>query len=186
MTKKTGIFWLDLETSGLSPLHDDILEIAYLFTDMQGSQLMLPYTTLVTPDDPERFFNYIYDEENQYIRAMHTKNNLFRDMFSGEVEVRTHHDIEGFLHKSFAEVKEMTGIESWYLGGSSVHFDRSFLEEKFLNMPQGLSHRHVDMTSIRVATGNMNMKTDIAHRALQDILEDVRQYKEIINQVQGR
>jgi oligoribonuclease len=167
VSSKPKFLFLDLETTGLSPKTCCVLEIAATITDEKLEEIAT-FDRLLLPHDVEHI--------SPEVREMHTKNNLWRDVFAdGGKQWGVW---EGFKDWLTAESKG----EKLQLAGSSVHFDRSFLPPRIVEL---LSHRMLDLRTARslleiAGRGDLLPKpeTTVAHRARADIDFDLRQARE--------
>lgn len=78
------LIWFDVETSGLDPMSDNLLEVEARITDMKG--LQVPFA-----DDPLIFHRVIRFDDNTPIRTfnsttidMHSRNGLIGECMNAE------------------------------------------------------------------------------------------------------
>lgn len=185
------LLWLDVETSGLDPQKDRLLEVAAFITDLttpwlrEGPvvQCVLPVSELeITAFDP-------------FILDMHTKNDLLADCRKREQEMgpsgiypkatstfpaRYHEALRSLeaLMLLMIPDKALVGRENvTALAGSSVHFDLSFLRHHLPNVAKNLSHRCYDVSAVKLFCRSLGMPKippEEAHRALPDVEESMR------------
>lgn len=130
------LVWLDLEMTGLDPQRDVILQAALIVTDA----LLAPLEELaldVWQPEPE------LDKMVPYVRDMHEKTGLIARVRKSKVDVRS------------AEIQLMERVTGWcpygaVLAGNSVGQDKRFLERHMPALAGYLSHRIVDVSSIKV------------------------------------
>lgn len=166
------IVWLDLETSGLDPRRDSILEIAMIVTDDDLNQIGEPFVSLVKP-----LHTRGYEVMDDFVKEMHTKNGLLEQLYNigalfhgedpssclmpdlprlGDIEraatewlkARWVDDISKrqvpFDQREPFE-KTMRGVP---LGGNTVHFDKRFLIEHMDDFAKLSSHRIFDVSTM--------------------------------------
>jgi len=166
---------LDLETTGLDPEAESILEIGVVLTDSDLRKLD-SFESLVWPVTP-------LEDLDAFVADMHQTSGLLEDLNRtgkapsvGEVEAR----VLAWL--------EDCGVKQGQLPmmGSSVHFDRSFLKRHMPMLEAFFSYRNIDVSSVKELTrvwgGDQvyTPKTEgVKHRALDDItntLEEAAYY----------
>jgi oligoribonuclease len=153
--------WMDLETTGLEPIDDRILEVAVIVTD---SHLV----ELTSFQAPLAYRNRI---ANDFVREMHTKNGLIGACATSPVTET----------EAQAIIVDLIGDFDWPVGkpilaGSSVHFDRWFLAEWWPKMEKLLHHRHLDATTLKLAmddAGIARSESESKHRAMADVRQSL-------------
>lgn len=152
------IVWIDLETTGLDPYSDKILEGAIVVTDSDLNEL----------DSLELVLHHDRDslKMNEYVWDMHNKTGLVSECHS----VNEHYDI-AYMDELFSGMVLDNFARKAPLGGASVHFDRSFMRVHLPRTESLLSHRHVDTSSFRILSkGRFTVpKPRVEHRAFDDI-----------------
>lgn len=165
--------WVDIESTGLSPIKDLILEVAVIITDDQLKIVdELEVVLTAYPEDRDR--------ANQFVQGMHDKSGLWHACYKSMVsEEQAQKILCDFMDKHF----KVGDVQS-PLCGSSVHFDRSFLAA---DMPEFLSkftYRNLDVSSfkefIKRATPELARESpdgEKPHRALADIDASIREMR---------
>lgn len=155
--------WIDVETTGLEPAYDQMLELAIVVTDGDLEILGQYEVVLQTPALMPMV---------DHVREMHERTGLLELVKNGNGSPIW--DIAPKISSLFLE----TGVTKLSpLCGSSVHFDRSFFLRDF-PMFKGLVHyRNVDVSTIkeliaRWAPEHVWRKAD-AHRAMPDVLDSI-------------
>ncbi len=179
------LIWFDVETSGLDPMSDNLLEVEARITDMKG--LQVPFN-----DDPLIFHRVIRFDDNTPIRAfnsttidMHSRNGLISECMNAEDTLKN-------VDKQMAAWLIDTGLDPGLMhpAGTNVHFDIRWLD---VNMPNTsgilhkLSHRRLDLTSFRLlelAHGGdpYDRGHETTHRTTDCLNRDISEYETIINQ----
>lgn len=159
---------LDLETTGLEPTHDRILEVGWTLVqdDLRNITEDGIRIQRVTPDEP----TWDILNMNQFVHNMHTISGLVKDLSDGPT-----------LKLAEVEDKILADIDSQppediYLMGASVHFDRSFIDYWMPRLAERLHHRIYDTSSLKLAMERYVQLSDKIlnlhpHRADYDVAE---------------
>jgi oligoribonuclease len=159
----TKLIWLDLETTGLDPQKDRILELS-------ASE-----ATLADPLCRRFVYGQVFKLNrghplSDFILDMHTKNGLLEECYNSQVSLV---GCEEFLLKRYPEVEKE---ERPILAGSTIHFDMAFLKFWMPRFAARLSHRLYDVSAIKLFCQSLGMpklpKAE-AHRATEDVLESI-------------
>ena len=133
------LVWTDIETTGLDPAKEVILEVGFKITDL----------TLHVVDNfsvciwNEAFYANKVREANDLVKDMHDKSGLFEDASMNGVE------------PDEAEAMILHWLDKNEIGredpmcGSSVQFDRGFLAEQMPDVANTFSYRNIDMSSVK-------------------------------------
>lgn len=175
------LIWCDVETSGLDPEKDVLLEVGMIVTD--DNLVEVARFNIVTD---QAYWHRITDY-HPAVQEMHTKNGLWH--------LSTHHGVP--LWAAEPEVLEFlrayTKPKEAQLAGSMVSFDRAFLRWHMPAVEAHLHYRNLDVTTLNEIARRFWPRThegrpqpaekDKPHRAMEDIeasLETLRYYLERI------
>lgn len=191
-----GFVFLDIETTGLDPERDLILELAILVTDSELNEVAAFETPITYPIFRSDDFRDVVPDK--YVLEMHKKSGLLKDVcLKGgnmkDAEVRALRFLNGLHEKrgsgfdgaTVGIVTEEPARPLLTLAGFSVHFDRSFLKVHMPALERRFSHRHVDVSVLkelqkRWEPAPSEEKKEPAHRALADCreaLEELRRHR---------
>jgi len=175
--------WLDLETTGLSPTDDRILQVAWGFTDERFRELTEVKSRVVTID--RETWDLI--KANPFVQDMHSKTGLLEKLTGEGTLILS--DIEEEIIADILKIRR--GAPT--LAGASVHFDQSFLSVHMTRLTDHLHYRIFDTSTLqaffRDALGyEHGIENPNQHDAEQDILyciEVARTYMWIVERVRG-
>lgn len=179
------LLWFDLETSGLDPGGDVILEVGCIATDLELNELWRYSKVIPIHPAHEGLLN-------DFVREMHTKSGLLdecRDVFNA----------------GFAPIQVLNIAEDWIfnhiwaLAGSGIaNFDRLFIREHMPSVDSVLVYYPIDTgvlrRCLRIFGGETydvslpeSFDTDVkAHRALADAdahLREARLYQKRLRDI---
>ena len=188
MSKPKGKYlWLDLETTGLDPQFERVLECAVVVT---GADLVpvegLAFSMVVKP------YGLVgrRQESDPFVQDMHTRNGLWDECAASEH--RTRHLETRII--DLIEAVDWQYCRKPVLAGSSIHFDRSFLAVHLPDVVVRLHHRMLDASALMLAARDVGMPrhpaaNPTAHRAMPDVLASighVRRHYEFFRMGVGR
>lgn len=177
------LVFLDIETTGLFPLDDYILEIAAVRVN-NALEVVDTFSTIINPmmdgDDTEDWKRRMGD----YVTSMHTENGLIQAIETGAGA--TEAEAERSLVEWLGGVKEHRD-EKLIMAGNSIHFDRSFIRANMPNLNNVFHYRMVDVSSIKIMVQDNwpdlvpPRAAEPAHRALADARESLETYRHFVN-----
>jgi len=158
----TKLLWVDLEMTGLDPLHDVILEVAAEITDFNFKTLASYEATVKQPREVvvERM------QKNTWW-ADFPEN---RDEFVGKLD--SGKPAEQVQRELITLVEEHFGTEPAVLAGNSIHNDRNFIKQWWPQLDLKLHYRMLDVSAFKLLMqGKYGVQFDKkeVHRAFDDI-----------------
>lgn len=162
------LYWLDIETTGLDPRIDSMLEIGMVITDDDLNIVAPHMADIRIAASPAALANMV-----PFVKNMHEGSGLLADLQDGSaVSLR---DAE----RAVINFVESTGDTSpRVMAGASVHFDRSFLRLMMPKLDAMFIHRHADVSAMREfhrrwAPEVVTTRPAGAHRPLMDLLDSI-------------
>jgi len=195
MTNKSvshQFIWCDVETTGLDPQNDLILEIAVILAEDAPGGSCEPVdvfhavvsAVITEPRDPRTTPIAVSYEPtgpwvqvSDYVRKMHETNGLFTACRQpGTKSI-------GAIDSDLCDWLRAHGLTNGgVLGGNSVHFDLRFIRHHMPKTSRLLIHRVADVTAMRMgwesATGRrLSTIMPDDHRALDDVIASIQTYQ---------
>ena len=179
------LLWLDLETTGLDPFEDKILEIGIILTDHELKWITQASWVVgyLHPDERD-FIRKRADvndphNPNPFVADMHTKNNLWHEVLGSLEDAKmVNKYIQNWLEENAPRTYDMSDkILPLHPAGSSVHFDVEFLKFYMPEVVKYFHHRHYDVSSIKMyyetLEGTYDSGPEDKHRVLDDLRNDL-------------
>lgn len=155
MTDSKLFLSLDLETTGLDPVNDKILEVGWQVLDEHLWAITEVHSQIVWPT---AYIWSAFNNADPYVKAMHTKSGLLTDLTEALAdETPNLPGIENQVLASIASAAEKVSSKLYddesipvHLLGFSVHFDRSFIDVHMRRLAKRLHHRILDASSLKL------------------------------------
>lgn len=165
-----SLVWVDLETTGLDARSDSILEVGLVITD---GDLNMTATTarLVAPT------RRLLGQADPVVRDMHAASGLTRELEDGWGLARV--DAERVL---VDWLSERVPADTSPMCGSSVNFDRGFLNEQMPILAAHFHYRNIDVSTIKELVRRWYPQAEPphsrgAHRALLDLRDSINELR---------
>lgn len=168
-TDDSMLLWVDLEMTGLSPVHDRILEVAAIITGWDLEEVAT-YTGVVKVSEKiiaERMVGDFWEKNKASYDGLVAQNASGKSASAIERELL-----------EFVEAN--CGDKTVYLAGNSIHQDQKFIEREWPKLNERLHYRQLDVSAWKVyfenALGKRFLKPE-NHRALDDIRGSIEELK---------
>lgn len=175
---KDRLVWCDIETTGLDPETCLILEVGFKITDLELNVLSEMSVLIWSPEYRKmcvesKIFPYVWN--------MHTKSGLWVDApIDGVRLAEAREQISTFLEENHISTAEP-------LCGSSIQFDRKWLEVWMPECVELFSYRNIDISTLKelckrynpILYEKLNDEYQAAkqHRVLADIDDTLSEFK---------
>jgi len=173
---------IDLETTGLDPVKDTILEFAMLLVD-DNLDVIAEFGSRVIHAEPAQL-----ERMNEYVTNMHTRSGLLEEVKNSTVSLATvDFDASQWLIQHGVGVEAHPSIDTrGIIIGSSVRLDLNFIEAQMPLVAAVLHYRLIDISGIREALARwapvliptVAPSSCVAHRAMEDIRESLYEARE--------
>lgn len=196
------IVWVDVETTGLDPKNDHLLEVALLVTDDNGLETH-SMECIIKPVGLS--YDQLVAMMPRVVLEMHTKSGLLLDLRLGwdnapglKPALRRYEaeqELTAFVCKAALEHVKYTPdgttvinpnpLRYTPLAGNTVGFDRNFLREHMPGFERLFSYRSLDVTALNEIALRLfpnihrirpEAGKDIAHRGMADIRNSLAQF----------
>lgn len=172
--------WVDIETTGLDPKTDQILEVGLIVTTDDLSDVKAEVAVLVKPHKPLVMV--------PAVAAMHAKSGLLEEVHTKGWDIQVAQD---HLRAVFAPFVPTKANDKLRLCGYNPQFDRSFLYEHMPRFLLDFHYRSIDVASFTWAERSWakddhqepSSSIDIPetkHRALLDLYQTIGKAKTIM------
>ncbi len=163
--------WIDIETTGLDPHEDLLLEVGVITTTDRGERLWsasyLIRHDLIPHNQISDLIWKMHGTDGGCLLFSGTSGCSSRGLYLEEVEKQIITDL--FSATAIGSIGPMCG--------ASVHFDRAWLAVHMPNLHKLFSHRNIDVSSfIESAKGwgiEVPQKKRNLHRALPDLADSI-------------
>lgn len=178
------LVWTDLETTGLDPHHDIVLEVAIVITD-DKLNVHGEFSSIVLNHVPlDRGVDMFAVSAGAKVWEGHKKNGLLDELWKAWMKIK---DVDGSAFcmrrveaeiAMFFDAHGVQGDNKPLLAGSTISFDRNFMQVQMPSTLKRLHYRNVDVSTIselaKVWRPDLSTpEKKEMHRALSDIHESI-------------
>ena len=160
------LLWIDLETTGIEPADNHILEVAWQLTNHDLTPVSDMYTYVVEPDPV--IWSLLPQVPEVYV--MHENSGLLEDLENSRGAKSLWEIEDMIIHHIFCNPDDIVMV-----AGFSVHFDLGFIREHMPRLARKLSHRVFDVSTLKTFFKTFDvvpMYENVSkHRAYWDTIE---------------
>lgn len=172
-----NLAWLDLETTGLRPNEDAILELGVVITN-KDLDIVAEISAVVEPSR-----NTSITEIDPEVAAMHTKSGLWHECLAGSDRL----SFEAACLMLYRFIREHDAAGS-PMCGSTISFDRGFLKVQAPELLSVFHYRNIDVSTLKNV---MEMhfsscepyvpKKEPTHRVIDDLHDSIEEYQHYLD-----
>lgn len=166
----THIVWVDCEMTGLSLVHDALIELAVLITDDELNVLGDGVDVVIKPPDAA------LEQMDDFVRNMHTKSALLDELAAGITLAEAEQQALDYIHQYVTEPRKAP------MAGNSIATDRNFISRDMTTLDNFLHYRMIDVSSVKELSRRWYPRAYFqapakqgGHRALADISESINE-----------
>lgn len=167
------LLWIDLEMTGLDDQKDQILEVAAVVTDLELKPLEEFHRVVYQP--PE-----VLAAMNDWCKKTHGESGLTAACASGTPLLEVERELLALLGRHYASNDRPV------ICGNSIGNDRRFIDRYCPEIARRLHYRMIDVSSFKEIyreRWGIEFKKKNAHRAVDDILESIRELEHYLSYV---
>lgn len=161
-----GFCFLDIETTGLDPNKDEILEVGLVFVSWDLESVLATYSHQID-------FTIPIGQWSDVVVQMHEHSGLLRTLQEGSFPNVSISSLN--IEDDITYVRDGNGWEKVILAGFSPHFDRSFLKVHMPRVEALFNYRMLDCSAFKVLASTIDLKVESEnpnpHRAINDCYE---------------
>ncbi len=164
--------WVDIEASGLEVPNNHILEVGIKITKRGSTQVLHETSVCIQPSG---YIDVMVAAMVPFVRDMHTSSGLIDRIKTEGVSLgEADRVISGFIQQH--------GAKGSYMCGSTVNYDRKFLQAYMPLTFACFHYRSMDVSSLREAFEAQGYKIPAptrvkkSHRALDDLDDSIELY----------
>lgn len=176
------IAWTDVETTGLDPHQEQLLEVACIVTDLQGNVLDEAFHEVIGYSAFE--VDTMRESAVEVVREMHHLTGLWDRLESGRPLSEVEMDLLSYIKVHAPEPRQAE------VGGNSVRLDLNFMDRHMPTVAAHLHYRTTDVTVLRrmlerAGITVSRVENPQQHSALSDIRTAILEYQLLMDALGG-
>ncbi|MGO2425662.1 MAG: oligoribonuclease [Corynebacterium flavescens] len=169
--KNDRLVWIDLEMTGLDPQRHVIVEVAAIITDANLNIVGEGIDVVVHASEEE------LAQMDDFVTKMHAHSGLDEEIRASKTTLKEAEDAVLALVEEHCDPEHPAP-----LAGNSIATDRTFIRAYMPRLDKALHYRMIDVSTIKELSRRWYPRAyynqpekGMAHRALQDIIESIRE-----------
>ena len=169
--KNDRLVWIDLEMTGLEPQRHVIVEVAAVITDAELNILDDGIDLVVHATEEQ------LAEMDDFVTTMHANSGLDKEIRESTLTIEEAEEAVLKLVEKHCDPNHPAP-----LAGNSIATDRAFIRAYMPRLDTALHYRMIDVSTIKELARRWHPRAyynqpdkGMAHRALQDIIESIRE-----------
>lgn len=169
--KNDRLVWIDLEMTGLEPQRHVIVEVAAVITDAELNILDEGIDLVVHATEEQ------LAEMDDFVTTMHANSGLDKEIRESTLTIEEAEEAVLKLVEKHCDPNHPAP-----LAGNSIATDRAFIRAHMPRLDTALHYRMIDVSTIKELARRWHPRAyynqpdkGMAHRALQDIIESIRE-----------
>lgn len=169
--KNDRLVWIDLEMTGLDPQRHVIVEVAAIITDANLNIVGEGIDVVVHASEEE------LAQMDDFVTKMHAHSGLDKEIRASTTTLKEAEDAVLALVEEHCDPEHPAP-----LAGNSIATDRTFIRAYMPRLDKALHYRMIDVSTIKELSRRWYPRAyynqpekGMAHRALQDIIESIRE-----------
>lgn len=169
--KNDRLVWIDLEMTGLDPQRHVIVEVAAIITDANLNIVGEGIDVVVHASEEE------LAQMDDFVTKMHAHSGLDKEIRASKTTLTEAEDAVLALVEEHCDPEHPAP-----LAGNSIATDRTFIRAYMPRLDKALHYRMIDVSTIKELSRRWYPRAyynqpekGMAHRALQDIIESIRE-----------
>lgn len=127
--------WIDVETTGLNPDEDSLLQVGMAITS-QNLQIIDQIEINIAQNEP------FVHKMNDFVLEMHKKSGLIKACLSSNIS------LDEAENKLILFMKRYEAVGN-PMCGNSIQFDRAILNKKMPNLARMFHYRNIDVSTLK-------------------------------------